>query len=426
MFAQLAGAIMKVNHLVRFTVKFSFIAMGLLLFELYILHWRQHDIQTHLPAKPPLFLKTKDCSRLLECLTDGAWNLKMGISKEMIFNRKKVEMSIFEDMGWPQKLYRDDHRCGANFPLPGTSTPSLCDEYGPRPCCNENTGRCGSLSDSCSCPECTDFTHYFSAELAEWKPAWETCPFQYLQQGTACEIFARNHITDLVFVGDSLMRHFFAALAILITNDPVEGALNKKLEPEERKPCHGEMQFVDRGTFNCHGKTIHRWEEFNQSQVCFGDGSFKTRLVEAYAVPHAHRALEAVQELLGKRGSVAVLSVGLHMNLNSQVIIEQYFGPIVKEVENKGNGWPLLIWINIHRVSNYLKSDTERLHAPIITFNAEMTRYCERKSIPVLQASRLTAKIKSYDGRHFGLGGNMAKVQVLLNYLKTRFELCSD
>ena len=83
-----------------------------------------------------------------------------------------------------------------------------------------------------------------------------------------------------------------------------------------------------------------------------------------------------------------------------------------------------MIWANILRVDNFLVSDCEKNYLPVEKFNQEMSRYCSARDIPVLETSRVTRFIKSKAGLHFGYGGNMAKVQILVNYLKNVFELC--
>ena len=53
------------------------------------------------------------------------------------------------------KKWRDDGRCGKDFPLPD-GTPSQCDPEGWKPCCSRD-GRCGTGLFYCSCNECVSY-----------------------------------------------------------------------------------------------------------------------------------------------------------------------------------------------------------------------------------------------------------------------------
>ncbi|KAI8500095.1 hypothetical protein Bbelb_224120 [Branchiostoma belcheri] len=53
------------------------------------------------------------------------------------------------------KRWREDARCGADFPAPG-ATPGECDPKGPHPCCSA-LGWCGDTDRYCSCDGCVDY-----------------------------------------------------------------------------------------------------------------------------------------------------------------------------------------------------------------------------------------------------------------------------
>ncbi|XP_066292800.1 apolipoprotein(a)-like [Branchiostoma lanceolatum] len=55
------------------------------------------------------------------------------------------------------KRWREDARCGANFPAPG-ATPGECNPKGPHPCCSD-LGWCGDTPQYCSCEGCVDYRH---------------------------------------------------------------------------------------------------------------------------------------------------------------------------------------------------------------------------------------------------------------------------
>ena len=364
------------------------------------------------------------CNHLLDCYTLGAWEFKPGLTKTMIRERREVDKRILESLNFPRELHREDGRCGQIYRLFPSGLPSLCDEESEKPCCNEATGFCGNSSADCLCPNCKDFNKYFAAELAEWKPSSQECPFRPFNSESICALL-NEHVSDLVFIGDSFIGHLFLTLTLLITGDPERGAFRSTLSEEEKEQCSGEMQFFA-GKHSCHLKPIRDLEELDANQLCNGNARFKSYFVEAYNVNQISLALKTMKSLLGKRKAIIVLGVGTHIHLNATMVIAKYLMPFLSLIENSGNERPLLIWANIHQVDNFLTSDIVKIYSPIAKFNKEMSEFCRARNIPVFETSTLTRDIKSNDGQHVGYGGNKAKVQILLNYLRSRFEMCQN
>jgi hypothetical protein len=329
---------------------------------------------------------------------------------------------LSEYQGFPKTFSRKDGRCGKNATVTADGKGNaVCDPYSTRPCCNEMKGKCGITTEYCTCKDCRDFRNYLPAEIAQWNTRNQECRIKDFNHIESCNLLEK-HVSEMVFIGDSLTRHFFVALAVLLTNNPSMGGLNANSDQKRREQCQGELQFIDRGRYNCHGIIAHRWEDL--PQVCGGKGNFKVSLEEAYHYHLFPKAKKTVTRLLNKTGSVVVFNVGLHMLLRTEEIIHKYVGPLVDLVTRNSNGWPKLIWHNLHGIENFLKSDITELFTKWSRYNEELAPYLKRQGIAILDSSQLTRGIKSYDARHFGLGGNTIKVQVLLNYLKRWFEMC--
>lgn len=369
-------------------------------------------------------IKCTDNSWPWNCLSNGSWILRDRITQDDIRRRREIDTSIQEYLGWPRSLFRQDKRCGKLFKIPRTSFPSLCDDSSDAPCCNEAKGFCGKGADHCDCITCQDFSRYVSAEIAQWVPHSADCSGEEFSKNSACD-FLQKHISNLVFVGDSLIRHFFTAFAILVTDDYMRGALNTKLKSEILKMCEGEYQFIDHGKYNCHGVIAHAWDELDTNKVCDGTGIFKLSLVEAYSSNFVGHAIIAARKLLGKTGSVLILGVGLHDSLNYREVIDNYLTPVL-DVTKKNNtsGWPVIIWITVPTPKNYLKSSIRRLERKTNLFNSKMKMFCNQNNISVFDTTAITNGIRSFDGRHYGFGGNMAKAQLLMRFLKLRTEKC--
>lgn len=368
-------------------------------------------------------LSKNECRQIFPCLTNGRWFLKNDLTPEDIQKRARMDEYIYEYLGFPRTFVRADGKCGTKFPPspPLGKAGSVCDAYGKKPCCNEDFGRCGNTVEYCGCKNCTDFRNYLPAEISQWKTSDDKCRIKTFNHSKMCRFF-KEHISEMLFVGDSLTRHVFTALALILTNDTAKGALNIKMTSKQREQCQGELQFIDRGKFNCHRIIAHRWEEL--PKVCGGKTNFKVNLEEAYNVKLVNRAKHAVKRLLNKTGAILVLNVGLHMGHNSKFVIEKYVGPIIDMVNNGTNGWPKIIWHNLHGIDNFLRSDVIELFTKWKRYNAEMEKYLKKRGVDVLDSGQLTRGIRSYDARHFGVGGNTLKVQVLMNYLEQWFQMC--
>ena len=86
----------------------------------------------------------------------------------------------------------------------------------------------------------------------------------------ACKLM-NDHVSNLVLIGDSLLRHVHNALMILFTNNPQGGALRKDLTKEQRDACSGELQFVDGERTVCHGKTSRQISDVESKYFCEGN-----------------------------------------------------------------------------------------------------------------------------------------------------------
>ena len=52
-------------------------------------------------------------------------------------------------------------------------------------------------------------------------------------------------------------------------------------------------------------------------------------------------------------------------------------------------------------------------------YNAKVTQLCREHNFPVLEFFNVTRNTHTWDGQHFGMTGNVLKVQILLNWLST-------
>ena len=206
----------------------------------------KHELRaSYHPPSPQSFHSR--CRGAFKTLTEGHWEPK-NVSAEVLQNRKRLDAMLRDRKGWPERLFHGDRRCGPSFPLPRNTrnnnrpfvldVQAQCDTDSKHYCCHGNTGWCGRGDKYCNCPSCINYKSFVSAELAQWLPI-NGCQVTNFTQSSACESISKR-ISSVTFIGDSLVRHFFSAMLIILTNDPLYGALKFNTPPKMRDICKGD------------------------------------------------------------------------------------------------------------------------------------------------------------------------------------------
>ena len=58
----------------------------------------------------------------------------------------------------------------------------------------------------------------------------------------------------------------------------------------------------------------------------------------------------------------------------------------------------------------------------IMSYNKELHQMCTKLHLPYFDTFGITARATSFDGMHYGMGINMLKAQLLLNYIREQGE----
>ncbi|XP_078353965.1 uncharacterized protein LOC144638633 isoform X1 [Oculina patagonica] len=378
--------------------------------------------------------QSRTCHNVLHLMRNAQWIKRGNVTPVDKIRQSLAEIQIREKRGMPIILHRSDLRCGgAPFFLTSPNfdyhLPALCDVNGSAPCCNHVTKMCGI---DCNCDRCTDFRKEISAELFDWTPL-NGCTFTNFTSQEACGVMS-DKISRLVLIGDSLVRHLFNALMILFTNNPESGSLSTSFDrnlsrisrgdhDREMKRCRGVMQFVDGGTTSCHTKTLTSIPHEKQGAFCGGQYKFDFFFKEYYNIDKATDILATVRRNLNKDKTVIAIGVGLHMNLNAEIVQKKIIEPVLEMKKSSGARWPYILWISIHahgslKDTNYnIPSHNDR----IARFNSDMENYLSTFGIPVFDTFNLTNGVRSIDGTHFGCGVNMMKGQLFMNFLHEAF-----
>ena len=117
-------------------------------------------------------------------------------------------------------------------------------------------------------------------------------------------------------------------------------------------------------------------------------------------------------------GSVVVLGVGLHENLDANIVIRDVVGPTIEHAEKRGD--TRVICMMLPAPDMDLKPEqwkTDQGSKPVADFNEKIRRYCTDRGVEVFEMWAPTTNGSSYDGTHFGLSVNALLGQLFLNTL---------
>uniref|UniRef100_H2Y2R0 Uncharacterized protein n=2 Tax=Ciona intestinalis TaxID=7719 RepID=H2Y2R0_CIOIN len=377
---------------------------------------------------PQTDAEASQCDNLLENIVKGQWvvyNKSLEREIDDVYTRYRSQRKI------QNKWTREDGKCGYNNyqdRIPGSNWPrvgSWCDRYGNKPCCdNYMNGVCRDASEeTCNCPNCIDTRKYKVAEAAIWKTDGN-CKWTNYSGDTACDVIENSQFNDLQFVGDSHMRNMFVGMMMLLSNDPNQGAWSTHTTPEQKKRCHGfEFFFWD----NCRTVIEDMYELPHYNKLCRNRTPKFSAAVKVYfSLEYAGKFVDLVKQRLGKIGTLIVVGVGLHINLNPTATIDRYLKPAVDVIEkhyanSSAMKWPKLVWVlplpaNLLKPTQNIKSQgKEGLDA----FSSKLNEYCKEHGIPVMDFGKMAQFTQSFDGFHYGLAVNLMLNQILLNYISS-------
>eukprot|EP00794_Sanderia_malayensis_P017695 gene17695-19463_t len=370
------------------------------------------------------------CKNILKALPQGEWKQRENVTYKDIVAYSKVVMKMRLQKGWPPLLYHGDMRCGAKYPLPRLvhtnntqryhlDIPSQCDLQSEAPCCRDDIGWCGKGDEYCRCPMCTDYRTFVPAELATWKTS-NGCDIPKITTKEACNELS-SRFSSATFLGDSLVRHLFTALMILLTDNVKSGGLRTDLNAKYTELCGGESQFVDSA---CHNKLAITWNDVashvdycshlkqNQRPVI----SFE----QTHSVKQAELAIQRIKQRLREPQPLIVLGIGVHDSFNHTKIIDEFLSPIVQLKKVMRNNNAEFVWLSTHSAGPLKPTEFRESqgNAKIKLFNAAMKEFCSRNDIHIMDTFNLTTGIHSFDGTHYGFEINRLKVQLLLNGLR--------
>ncbi|KAK6188541.1 hypothetical protein SNE40_004698 [Patella caerulea] len=367
-------------------------------------------LQNNFQSKYKLRYPTFNCPDVLRYMTQGKW------IPEKVTLFAQMEIDIFlekarKDFYLPGTLQRWDNKCGnvtfdwlIGFQQPLLWFRALCDPKGENPCCYDNMCTNRPI-EMCKCPGCYDMRQQVNAEYARWTSVHPGCQVPLRSLDYMC-----NSLKDVTiyFIGDSFIRHMYTAFLMLITGDMYDGAMATELmSPYNHSKCVGMYAFSER---DCRG--------FLQPKAELCHKSLNVEVMELPRIDNSDLIFRTIKKLENRPKSMVVMGIGIHDNYNSEKTADTLLSPIVTKRLALNQTWPKLLWAAPH-APGLLKTPRvpEQSHASVIKFNDNIRIYLSQWNIPIFDSFNLTDGVNSFDGAHYGLGVNLIKAKILIEYI---------
>ncbi|XP_048242062.1 uncharacterized protein LOC124145791 [Haliotis rufescens] len=367
-------------------------------------YWTRMDTNDFIaPAKYPgvdlsVSAESPRCPDVKTGMMRGRWRPRILTAQE------KVDIGSFLKSArhrTPKPMQRSDGKCGNVAYENVYYIRALCNPAGPTPCCYGDT--CiNKTPDDCKCPNCYDLRTEIHAEYSTWEPEDSRCQVKKFTAQQACVLLKGLTIT---FVGNSFVRHVYTALLLLMTNYDINGAFIAG-KPKDIL-CNGMYGFSD---------ALCRKRLKRQVTLC--GGSVTVKMLEYNRALLAAQFHKDFRSFLHKKKTMVLVGIGIHDHFNFESVFNEYMYPVIDMMrKNKASG-PKMIWFSNHKFG-ILKSPKmpTQSNSRVAAFNKRMSEALGKYHIPIFDTYNLTSDVSSSDGAHFGMGVNVMKAQLLLNYL---------
>ncbi|KAK6174647.1 hypothetical protein SNE40_017883 [Patella caerulea] len=371
--------------------------------------YKEVQDSTNQLVKKPISIFSKldnheKCPSVLDKMVYGYWNIKP-LSKEQSLEMRTFLNDSRTQHGLPGSLQRDDLNCG-NVSFPRHLSPTitwfraLCDPYGKTPCCYNN--KCSSSPiEQCKCSNCFDMRQPPHGEYSDFIPYDIRCKIRKYNYTEACQLL--DGVT-LYLSGDSYIRHIYTALLLFLRNNTFDGALKKGVSKVIHDQCTGMYMFTEKVC------RLHLESDFRLKDLC--GGKFKLMFNYFFSSVSGTHFVNRIKTIKAAPKSLVVFGVAIHDKYNTSTIKKKYIEPVVK---TKGkNKWPKLLWTTPH--SPGILNVGSRL--TVFNFISQMDPILKKYKVPTFNTFNMTENMMSFDGNHYGLGINIWKIQILLNYIQ--------
>ncbi|XP_046565001.1 uncharacterized protein LOC124273741 [Haliotis rubra] len=342
-------------------------------------------------------------SSILSHLLNGNWKTRPLTEKE-----DKDILNFLSNVNvrynFPSNYQRSDGLCG-NVTHTGSKTAewirALCDPKGTTPCCFNNKCVLKSVEE-CVCADCYDMRNQKHAEYSTWIPSDPSHGYKQHSPQEACSILNGSTI---LFVGDSLVRHVYTAMLLIVTGNMKDGAMNANTPKNVRNECSGMYMFTEK---------LCRLQLKYSVRAC--NGTVHLELKYFFAASFGRNLKQMVTNLNSK--SIIFTGIGIHNHFNHMEVQQKFLLPTLSYIGKSKRLWPQFLWAASHAPSA-LKSPKvlTQSYESVKRYNSKMETFLKPWKVPLFNTFNMTDGMMSFDGEHYGLGMNVVKANVILSYL---------
>ncbi|XP_046346684.2 uncharacterized protein LOC124127333 [Haliotis rufescens] len=356
---------------------------------------------TILPPPAPAAVVNNTCPSVLDHMTQGQW-----ITRPLSLVEKRKSEDFYalalQMHGVPASLQRPDGQCGnQGYSQVSPFIRAMCSPTGTTPCCFNF--RCKNVTeDLCRCPNCWDLRQSIHAEYSTWRTGDPRCSPQETSEKEICRLLDGAY---LYFIGDSLIRHMYTGLLMAIRHNFEDGGLRSTEDADIKKRCSGMNMYEEK---LCRAKLPQ-----NVTELC--GGRVRLRFTPYYNFQFSKQFQQAFFDAPRTKRSYFVVGIGFHVGLDSNSIYNHYLKPVLDFMTKQP--WPKLMWMHLHAPSSMKRSNTQN-EPQVIAFNERMSKLLKPHGIPIMPTYNMTIGVRSFDGTHYGIGINVLKAKIFINYLK--------
>jgi hypothetical protein len=225
------------------------------------------------------------------------------------------------------------------------------------------------------------------------------CPSVWFTPSEACDLLqGLNKL--ILFVGDSIARQVQQGLFTALTGSYTHGGVPKFSFPEA-EVCRCD----DAYKFDCRQKTFANYMGPGHL-VCpkWVERGYVGTLMNLHEANYFNEHIGEVHGVMtvgaeSYSGSVIVLNLGLHDNLDAAYLMKEVYGPVIEEA--KARGTVRVICMALPAPDEDLKPAEFRENQgrrAVLEFNEKMRRFCRDRSAETMELYAPSENASSYDG----------------------------
>jgi hypothetical protein len=244
------------------------------------------------------------------------------------------------------------------------------------------------------------------------------CASVWFTPGEACDLLAGlNRL--ILFVGDSIARQLNQGFVNVLTGAFTHGGVPKFSFPEAES-CRCD----DAYKFDCRERTYANYQGPGDL-ICpkWVGRNYVATQMRLHSVDYFKEHFVEVEGTMtiGEQnygGSVIVLNLGLHENLDAAFLMEHVYGPTIETAKRRGS--VRVICVGQPTPDEALKPAQYRTGqgvAAVTEYNTRLRTFCRDRGVEVMELQAPSQNATSYDGTHYAQAFNVLAGQLLLNLL---------